>query len=61
MPCHILRNSMTGTFCGKKLEDFDKGDTYVEAMSRRVMEMPNCVECRREYLTEQLDRLPPST
>lgn len=56
MPCHIMKNGMVGTFCGKKIGTPSWGsfDTFVEELSRRVMEMPDCKDCRRKYLQEKL-------
>jgi len=57
MTCHIMKNCSDVTFCDKQVNgpNWTKGDSYVEEMSRRVMEMPNCRECRIAYHEKQLE------
>lgn len=59
MPCHIMKNAGFKTFCGKEVNgpDWTPGDAYVEELSRRVMEMPDCKECRIAYHEMKLERL----
>ena len=57
MTCHILHTGTLEAFCGKRTIDMSKGDSYVDELSRVVMEMPTCLPCRRAFLQDRLDRL----
>jgi hypothetical protein len=60
MTCHIMKNNCSAvTFCGKYVNGpgWPQNDTYVEELSRRVMEMPNCRECRIAFHEKQLAQI----